>query len=295
MLKYSQLYLEQSHVVEAALITLFLTFSLSLLNTWRRLRHIPGPTLSWLGSSWLVKNAITGATSPNSAALARYGSLVRIGPNAVATDDPDVVRRISRSPYKKSIWYTGFRMDNGRDNIFTLMDQNLHDKIKAKTAYAMAGKDGVDLDSGINVQVGRLLEIIRSKHLATAEQHRVMDLAPLIRFFTSDVFTSLLSGKEFGFMDADDLWDVGKLNDQVMAFLTLLCDLDWLRAVMQSRFLLFLQPRSTDKVGVGKVQGFVYYINLFLNCQTNDCYSVAKTLVETRFQENAFDNQDILV
>jgi hypothetical protein len=184
-----------------------------------------------------------------------------MGANAVATDDPDVARRISRSPYKKSIWYTGFKMDNGRDNIFTMMDHNLHDKVKAKMAHAMAGKDGVDLDSGIDVQVVRLLEIIRSKHLATKEQHRVMDLAPLIRFYTSDVVMSLLSGKEFGFMDADDLWGVAKMSDQVMAFLTLLCDLDWLRAVMQSRFLLFLQPRSTDKVGIGKMQGFVKEIN----------------------------------
>jgi len=261
MLNSTQIHLEQSHVVGAALGTLFLTVVLSMLNTWRRLRHIPGPTLSWLGSSWLIRNAITGATSSNSAELARYGSLVRMGANAVATDDPDVARRISRSPYKKSIWYTGFKMDNGRDNIFTMMDHTLHDKVKAKMAHAMAGKDGVDLDSGIDVQVVRLLEIIRSKHLATKEQYRVMDLAPLIRFYTSDVVMSLLSGKEFGFMDADDLWGVAKMSDQVMAFLTLLCDLNWLRAVMQSRFLLFLQPRSTDKVGIGKMQGFVEEIN----------------------------------
>lgn len=257
MLNRNQLHLEQSQFVGAALATVFVSVILLLLNTWRRLRHIPGPTLFWLGSSWLIKNAITGATSPNSADLARYGSLVRMGPNAVATDDPDVARRIARSPYKKGVWYTGFRMDNGKDNIFTMMDQNLHDKIKAKTAYGMTGKDGVDLDSGVDLQVARLLGIIRSKHLATKEQHRVMDLAPLIRFFTSDVFTSLLFGKEFGYMDADDLWDVGKLTDQVMAFLSLLCDLDWLRAVMQSRLFLFLQPRSTDRVGVGKIQGFV--------------------------------------
>lgn len=261
MLNSTKLHLEQPHLVSSALVVVLFAVVLSTLNTWRRLRHIPGPTLSWLGSSWLVKNAITGATSPNSADLARYGSLVRIGPNAVATDDPDVVRRISKSPYRKSVWYTGFKFDNGKDHIFTMLDHALHDKIKAKTAYAMAGKDGVDLESGVNTQVVRLLHIIRNNYIATNEQHRIMDLAPLVRYFTSDVFTFLLSGKEFGFMDADDLWDVAKLNDQVLAFLSLLCDIDWLRAVMQSRFLLFLQPRSTDQVGVGKIQGFVEAIN----------------------------------
>lgn len=255
MLKITQF--EQSHTIATAFGALLLALILSTLNNWRRLRHIPGPTLSWLGSSWLIRNAVTGATSPNSGDLARYGSLVRIGPNAVATDDPEVVRRISRNPYRRDAWYTGFRMDGGKDNLFTTLDAALHDRTKAKTAYAMAGKDGVDLDSGIDAQVGRLLGIIRSKHLATKGQHRVMDLAPLARFFTADAFTCLLFGEEFGFLDADDLYDVAKMNDQVMALMSLLCDLSWLRAVMQSRFLLFLQPRSTDEIGVGKIQGFV--------------------------------------
>lgn len=257
MLNINQFHLEQSHTIAAALGALLLALILSTLNTWRRLRHIPGPTLSWLGSSWLIRNAVTGATSPNSRDLARYGSLVRIGPNAVATDDPEVVRRMSRSPYRRDAWNTGFRMDNGKDNLFTTLDPTLHDRIKAKTAYAMAGKDGVDLESAIDAQVGRLLGTIRSKYLATKEQHRIMDLAPLARFFTADAFTCLLFGKEFGFIDADDLYDVAKLNDQVMALMSLISDLPWLRAVMQSRFLLFLQPRSTDEIGVGKIQGFV--------------------------------------
>lgn len=247
----------QSHMFAAALGALLLALILSTLKTWRRLRHIPGPTLSWLGSSWLIKNAVTGATSPSSRDLARYGSLVRIGPNAVATDDPEIVRRLSRSPYRRDAWNTGFRMDNGKDTIFTTLDPALHDGIKAKTAYAMAGKDGVDLESAIDAQVDRLLGTIRSQHLATKEQHRITDLAPLARFFTADAMTCLLFGKEFGFIGANDLYDVAKLNDQVMAFMSLLSDLSWLRLVVHSRFLSFLQPRSTDEIGVGKLQGLI--------------------------------------
>lgn len=257
MLTITQFDLGQSRTVAAALGALLLALILSTLNTWRRLRHIPGPTLSWLGSSWLIRNAVTGATSPYSKDLARYGSLVRMGPNAVATDDPEVVRRLSRSPYRKDPWYTGFRLDNGKDNLLSTLNATLHDRIKAKTAYAMAGKDGVDLESAIDAQIGRLLGTIRSKHLATEERHRIVDFAPLVRFYTADAFTCLLVGKEFGFIGADDLYDVARLNDQVMALMSLLSDLAWLRTVMQSRFLLFLQPRATDEIGVGKIQGFV--------------------------------------
>lgn len=294
MLNIAQFHLEHPLLIRAVLGALLLAVVLSTLNTWRRLRHIPGPTLAWLGSTWLIRNAVTGATSSNSRDLSCYGSLVRIGGNAVATDDPEVVRRISRNPYRRHPWYTGFRMDNGRDNILTTLDQTLHDRVKAKTAYAMAGKDGVDFEPGIDVQIGRLLGIIRGRHLATRDQHRVVDFASLVRFFTSDASTSLLFGKEFGFLDADDLYDVAKLNDQVMALLSLLCDLSWLRAVMQSRFLLFLQPRSTDEVGLGKIQGFVHRLNIF-GFRTDHSRSITRHIVEERFQKSAFDKQDILV
>lgn len=252
-----QLYLDQFPVIGFTLGALLFLWALSTFHSWQRLRHIPGPTFSWLGSSWLIRNAVTGATGPNSRGLVRYGSLVRIGLNAVATDDPEVVRRISRSPYVRDAWYTGFRFDNGRDNLFSTLDQTLHDKIKAKTAYAMAGKDSVDLESGIDAQTSRLLGFIRRNHLDTPDQHQTMDLAPLIRLFTSDAFTSLFFGKELGFMDVDDLYDVAKLNDQLIALLSLLADLSWLRVIMQSRFLSFLQPRSTDENGIGKLQGCV--------------------------------------
>ncbi|KAI3396147.1 hypothetical protein diail_410 [Diaporthe ilicicola] len=272
----STLHPEYIHIIRFTLCVLLIVFALSTLDTWRRLRHIPGPTLSWLGSSWLIRNAVTGATGPNSRDLARYGSLVRIGPNAVATDDPNIVLRLSRTPYVRDAWYHGFRLDGARDNLFTILDQTLHDKAKAKTARAMAGKDGVDLESGIDAQIGRLLAIIRSKHLDTPDQHRVVDLAPLIRFFASDAFTSLFYGKELGFMDVDDLYDVAKLNDQVIGLLSLLADLSWLRAVMHSRFLSFLQPRSTDKIGIGRLQG------------------IAKGIVEERHRKGMVDQQDIL-
>lgn len=62
-------------------------------------------------------------------------------------------------------------------------------------------------------------------------------------------------------MDAHDLYDVAKLNDQVMALLSFLWDLSWLRTVMQLRFLLFLQPKSIGEVGVGKIQGCVHGSN----------------------------------
>ena len=64
------------------------------------------------------------------------GPLARIGPNTLITDDPDIVRHMSsaRSPYTRSGWYEGVRVDPYVDNVMSTMDVAVHDKIRAKMA-----------------------------------------------------------------------------------------------------------------------------------------------------------------
>jgi hypothetical protein len=53
------------------------------------------------------------------------GSLARIGPNMLLTDDPVLLRRISasRSPYTKGAWYDGVRLDPDLNNTISEKDE----------------------------------------------------------------------------------------------------------------------------------------------------------------------------
>jgi hypothetical protein len=64
------------------------------------------------------------------------GSLVRIGPNDLVTNDPDVLRRMwaVRSPYKKGSFYQAVRFDPTRDNLISMRDDQAHSELRAKMA-----------------------------------------------------------------------------------------------------------------------------------------------------------------
>jgi hypothetical protein len=90
--------------------------------------------------------------------LKAYGSVVRIAANYVLIDDPVALRRISgaRSTYTRDAWWTGLRIDPRQDNMLTTMDTAAHDKLKAQTANGYNGRDNVDIEGNVDVQLQKL-------------------------------------------------------------------------------------------------------------------------------------------
>jgi hypothetical protein len=66
--------------------------------------------------------------------LSSAGPLVRIGPDTVVTSDSTEIRRIwgVRSPYVRSQWYDGMRLDPGKDNTLSQRDILKHNELKSK-------------------------------------------------------------------------------------------------------------------------------------------------------------------
>jgi hypothetical protein len=64
------------------------------------------------------------------------GSLVRVGPKELCTDDPEIIRTMwaVRSPYKRAAFYEAVKFDPSRDNLATMRDDTAHSALKAKMA-----------------------------------------------------------------------------------------------------------------------------------------------------------------
>lgn len=64
------------------------------------------------------------------------GTLARIGPNTLVTSDPAVLKRMLgvRTPYKRSDWYDGMRLDPSRDNVLSERNDEKHNELRAKMA-----------------------------------------------------------------------------------------------------------------------------------------------------------------
>ena len=66
---------------------------------------------------------------------------MRIGPNELVTDDPDVLRRMSavRSAYTRSDWYDGLRFEPEHNSMVSERDEERHNMLRSKAAMAVSG------------------------------------------------------------------------------------------------------------------------------------------------------------
>ncbi|KAI0885617.1 cytochrome P450 [Annulohypoxylon maeteangense] len=260
---------------------LFVYFVYSRVLAWHRLRHIDGP---WIGSfSYLFMSWVTfsGKQSYNYRKLnKKYGPLVRIGPNDLITDDPEIIRRMNgaRSKYQRSSWYNAMRMDPYLPSLFSIMDTDVHDKLKAQLSFGYGGKENPTIEADIDEQLASLVALIRRKYLSDDHHLRPIDFAERIQYFTLDAITKIAYGRAFGYLATDtDVYGYIETAETQVPMLVALADVPWLTRLFFSETMLKLVgPKPTDKKGIGKMM------------------AVAQEVAGERFGPDAKDHQDML-
>ncbi|KAI2619225.1 BcABA1, cytochrome P450 monooxygenase [Hypoxylon sp. NC1633] len=264
-------------------VVMVVAYVVSAFATWYRLRDIPGPFLASFSYLWLARVA----KSANQFWVYRdmykkYGPLVRVGPNELSTDDPEVIKKMNaaRSTYGRDPWYVAARFDPYHDNVFTLLEAGPHDKFKAKIAGAYAGRETPALEPGIDDQIKSLLDLVRRKYLSSEDSsaYRPVEFAELISYFTVDVITRSAFGEEFGCLETDsDVHGFLAGVKEGWSGLAIALDVPYIRNILFSPlFLRFFGPKPTDTTGMGKLMG------------------IATEVVSKRFAPNAEDKKDML-
>ncbi|ORY58096.1 cytochrome P450 [Pseudomassariella vexata] len=260
-------------------------YIISAVTAWHRLRSVPGPFLAKFSYLWLARTAVGGRQYQINRDLGKkYGPLVRVGPNELSTDDPEVIRMINavRSPYGKDPWYLAARWNPYQDNLFTLIDNNAHDKFKSRTASAYSGRETEipALEPAVDAQVLTLLNVIRNKYLFSpgnpAAKH--LELSTLSCYFTMDVITKVAFGEEFGYLKSEsDVYDFLEGVKNNWPFLSITVDVPWIRNFFYSPlFLKYFGPKETDEKGMGRLM------------------RVAKQAVAKRFTEESKGERDMM-
>jgi len=262
----------------AAVVLFTLWYVVSATVAWWRLRHIPGPVVARFSYLWHIYYLLRGNGGPVYAGLHnRYaggGPFVRITPNTVVTNDPDILRQIAaaRTRYGRDAWYEGAQFHPEYGNVASIIDNEKHDALKAKTASSYSGREnGPDFEPAIDAQIAALAALIRRKHLSTSDRLRVAEISVLMRYFTLDVITRLGYGKPFGHLEegADVTGYVGYL-DVALKYVAVVFEVPLLRSFMFSRFgLSWLGPKPTDKRGPGRILKYVFFVfsrHIFFGC-----------------------------
>lgn len=114
------------------------------------------------------------------------------------------------------------------------------------------------MEQTIDENVGRLIELIGSKYASTSIDYRPVDIGRKVQYFTLDVISSLAFGEAFGDLEMDgDVHKYIEMLDEAGPSIILLTVLPWVRRILQLPLMKRLLPSSKDKVGFGKVMGYV--------------------------------------
>jgi Cytochrome P450 len=119
-----------------------------------------------------------------------------------------------------------------------------------------SGKENSSMESTIDAQISKLVELIESKYLSTAQQYRPMDLAQKVQYFTLDVISDLAFGQAFGYLEKDDdVFDYIKITDSFIPIMLVLANVPSLAKLLQSPLFRGLLPKESDKLGFGAFIG----------------------------------------
>ncbi|KAG4436051.1 Cytochrome P450 monooxygenase aba1 [Cadophora sp. M221] len=268
------------------LCSLGVVYAGSAVAAWYRLRKFPVPSFSaHFSYLWLAKTTYSGKQYWVHRELnKKHGPLVRIGPNELMTDDPDILKRVSstRSSYPRDHWYVTGRFNPYHDNMFSVLDPKTHTKFKSRTISAYSGRETPDLEIGVDSQIKTLINLLEQKYAVKAASSPtvmpLLNLGAASCFFTLDVITRLAFGQEFNYLkDETDHYNfLGSIHD-LWPQMSTSADIPWIRKVLFSSFFLkLLGPKTTDKKGFGPLMG------------------VAEHHVGKRFAPDAKNQQDML-
>lgn len=244
--------------VFAALIFYYIVSSVL---AWYRLRYFRGPWLATFSYLWLLRTTRSGHEERIYTALhQRYGSLIRISPNDLATCDPDVIRHMSavRSPYVRSDWYTAMRFSPDVKSLGNTLDTEAHDQLKAKMAAGYSGRENPNFEKDIDDQVNSMVRLIKDKYISSGGELKPIDLARLPLYFTLDSISKVAFGQEFGFLKTDsDVFDYIKVVYKHTVLMMVCGNIPALRQVVFSRwFLGLVGAKSGDEKGLGRVMRY---------------------------------------
>lgn len=236
-----------------ALVSLAIWYFTSSVAAWWKLRKFPAVSrLANFSYIWLAKTTYSGRMYWVHRELHHSHKLVRVGPNELITGDPDIIRKINkeRGGYDRGAWYNGGRINPYYENLFSTKQPAAHTKYKSRVAHGYTGREILDMEVGVDEQLGTLLSVVRDRYARTG---RHLELAEVTAFFTMDVITRLAFGEAFGYLAQEtDLYGfLGSLR-VLWPSMSTAADVSWVREIMFSKlFLRSLGPSPRDKTGFG--------------------------------------------
>ncbi len=181
-----------------------LLFLVYLVVVYRRLSHVPGPFLASLTNLVRLRWVLTRHAQHIHINLHKsYGSLVRIGPNAVSVGDPAEIQQIYglTGNYLKSGFYPVLQphaKGAAMPGLFNTQDENLHRVLKKPIANIYSMSNLVSFEPYVNSTMSVFFNELDARFVKTG---RVCDLGVWLQRFAFDVIGEITFSRRLGFLE----------------------------------------------------------------------------------------------
>ncbi|KAL8326505.1 hypothetical protein RB597_003008 [Gaeumannomyces tritici] len=235
-------------------------YLVSKVRTYWRLRNFKGPFSTGFSELFHVRLILSHRNHEEyKEILDKYGPIARVGPNDLVTSSLELLCHMSaaRSPYTRGWYYGAARTRPDKDNVFSTLSEEHHDKRRRQMAAGYSGKENADLEPTIDTYVAQLVHLIRSKYLSNAQLARPFDLSEKTRYMALDVISAVGFGKAFGDLQSDaDVHSFAASSESGLQYMTAMMAFGltpWLRRFPALARLL--GPGEADATGFGRIVG----------------------------------------
>ncbi|KAK0744864.1 cytochrome P450 [Apiosordaria backusii] len=224
--------------VVVPIVTLFFWFTVSWASS--PLRKYPGPFLAGYTNLWRLYQVRTGKYHLAIQKLhEKYGPVVRIGPNLLDLDYPELSKVIygTDGKWRKTEFYhNNSALVNGKItyHMFSTTDQTEHAQMKRPIVKHFSLGSVLALEPHYDRVLGELIQQLDTRFLKAS--NTTCDLGEWIAFYAWDLITSVTFSKSFGYMTHGHDFDT--------SISTADKSLDYFAAVGQIPFLDFLLDKN---------------------------------------------------
>ncbi|KAK2791387.1 hypothetical protein FQN53_004568 [Emmonsiellopsis sp. PD_33] len=197
-----------SHVAvlaTVAVLTIQAWWAISYVNS--PLRKYPGPFLAGWTNLWRFFLAACGRYPETVKKLHdKYGPVVRLGPNMLDLDIPQLIRTIyatDGSWVKTDFYHNNSTLIEGQIiyNIFSTTDQAMNARMKKPIVKHYTEGSILAIEPLLDSVIGEFCSILEERFIDGPEGPKAFDLGAYIAYVTWDMVGSVTFSKSFGYME----------------------------------------------------------------------------------------------
>ncbi|KAF5672609.1 cytochrome P450 monooxygenase [Fusarium circinatum] len=209
------------------------------------LRSYPGPFLARWTNLWRLYQVQTQRYQWTIKDLHnKYGPVVRIGPNLLDLDYPELIKTIYSTDgkwCKTEFYHNSSAVINGKItyHLFSTTDQAAHARLKRPIVKYYSMSNILNLESHVDTVISDFCDHLETRFMDKQSQEKQFDFGQWIAFYTWDMISSATFSQRFGYMEkAYDFDGTIHTADQVT---------DYFAMVGQMPFLDYLLDKNPIK------------------------------------------------